>query len=215
MAVAEEALRIAEHARHPYTLAHAHLGLGGVLLRRGGIGEAMAVLERGLAASDEAPALFPPIAGDLAVVYALPGRMGRALELGEQAVARAEATGRLGRLALIATHVGEVQLLADRLAEAEAWGRRALDLAHGHKERGNQVYALRLLGLVSSERSPIDPDAARARFEEAIALAAELGVQPLLARCHLGWGISPGGSAMPARPPVTSRPPPSSSARWA
>jgi tetratricopeptide (TPR) repeat protein len=188
LAVAEEAIHIAEQARHPYSLAHAQLGLGGVLLRRGGIGEAMAVLERGLAACEEAPALFPPMAGDLAVIYALSGRMGRAQELGEQAVARAEATGRMGRLALIATHVGEVHLLAGRLDEAEAWGRRALDLARGHKERGNQVYALRLLGLVAAERHPFHPDAARACFEEAIALAAELGVRPLLARCHLGLG---------------------------
>jgi tetratricopeptide (TPR) repeat protein len=188
LAGAEEAIRIAEQARHPYTLAHAYLGLGGVLLRRGGIGEAMAVLERGLAACEDAPALFPPMAGDLAVVYALSGRMGRALELGEQAFARAEATGRIGRLALIATHVGEVNLLAGRLDEADGWGCRALDLARSHQERGNQVYALRLLGLTAAERHSFDPDAARARFEEAIALATELGVRPLLARCHLALG---------------------------
>ncbi len=185
---AEDALRIATAAEHAYTLAHAHLGLGGVLLRQGRIGEAMGVLERGVAVARDVPFLFPPLAGDLAVVYAVSGRVAVGLELAARAVLQAERMGRLGRLSLITTHDGETNVLAGRMDVARARGERALALAREHKERGNEVYALRLLGVVAAEGVPADLETARARFEEARALAEKLGMRPLLARCLLGLG---------------------------
>jgi tetratricopeptide (TPR) repeat protein len=146
------------------------------------------VLERGLALCSEVPVLFPPFAGDLALVRALGGRAAEAVELATQGVTRAERMGRLGRLSLITTHLGEVQVLAGRLAEAAEQGRRALSLARTQKERGNQVYALRLLGLVASETQPADLGPAIRHFEEALALAETLGMRPLVARCRLGLG---------------------------
>src|SRR5216683_3090291 len=89
------------------------------------------------------PAFFPPFAGDLAIVYALTGRTAEALDLAERAVRQAQSMQRLGRLSLIATHLGEVRLLAGQPAAAEA-----------HQERGNMVYALRLLGLAAAEKQP-------------------------------------------------------------
>ena len=188
IAVAEQAVVQAHAANHPFSMAHAHLGLGGALLRRGRMGEAMSVLERGIALCVDAPALFPPMAGDLAVAYALAGRIERGLELADQAVTGAERMGRLGRLSLIATHQGEVNLLAGRPDAAIRHARRALDLARAQKERGNEVYALRLLALVAAEIDPPDFDTAQSYFGRAIALAEELGMRPLLARCHLGLG---------------------------
>jgi hypothetical protein len=96
---------------------------------------------------------------------------------------------RLGRLSLIVTHLGEVQVLAGDPAAAEAEGRRALALAQGHRERGNVVYAQRLLGLAAASQSPPDLLRARDHQEEALALAGELGMRPLAARCHLGLGL--------------------------
>jgi class 3 adenylate cyclase/tetratricopeptide (TPR) repeat protein len=188
MARAEEGLRLAEAAGHVYSVAYACLGLGGTLLRRGRLGDAQGVLERGLALCADVPVLFPPFAGDLALVRALGGRAAEAVELAQLGVARAERMGRLGRLSLIATHLGEVQVLAGRLAEAGEQGRRALTLARAQKERGNQVYALRLLGLVASERQPVDLGGASRHYEEALALAQALGMRPLVARCRLGMG---------------------------
>src|SRR5215471_8716012 len=45
-------------------------------------------------------------------------------------------------------------LLAGRLEEAQALGERALALAREHQERGNQAYALRLLGDIAARRDP-------------------------------------------------------------
>jgi len=108
--------------------------------------------------------------------------------LATQGVTRAERMGRLGRLSLIATHLGEVHVLAGQLTEAAEQGRRALALSRSQKERGNQVYALRLLGVVASERQPVDLGGASRHYEEALALATALGMRPLLARCRLGLG---------------------------
>jgi tetratricopeptide (TPR) repeat protein len=77
---------------------------------------------------------------------------------------------------------------AGRPAAAEAEARRALALAEGHRERGNLVYARRLLGLAAAEHDPADLPRARAHQREALALAEELGMRPLVARCHLGLG---------------------------
>ena len=186
--VALEGVRLAEERRDTYSLTYALLGLGGTLVRRGQMWEAKAVLERGIGLCAEMPAFFPPFAGDLAIVYALTGRTAEALDLAERAVRQAQSMQRLGRLSLIATHLGEVRLLAGQPAAAEADGRRALALAEAHQERGNMVYALRLLGLAAAEKQPPDLERARGHHAEALALAGELGMRPLAARCHLGLG---------------------------
>jgi tetratricopeptide (TPR) repeat protein len=185
---AEEGVRLAEGRPDRYSLTYALLGLGGTLLRRGEMKQAQPVLERGIALCGEMPALYPPFAGDLGVIYALSGRPAEALELTERGVRQAESMLRLGRLSLIITHVGEVHLITGHPAAAEAEGRRALDLALTHKERGNVVYAKRLLAIAAAEASPPDMDRARAHYTEALELAGELGMRPLAARCHLGLG---------------------------
>jgi tetratricopeptide (TPR) repeat protein len=150
--------------------------------------EALPILERGLALSREAPVLTPPLAGDLGVVYALSGRLSAGLELATRAVAQAERFGRRGRLSLIVTHRGEIRYLAGQLHDAAGDARYALDLARTHGERGNQVYALRLAAMTAAEREPPERDTAVDLYAEALALAGELGMRPLAARCHLGLG---------------------------
>ncbi len=87
----------------------------------------------------------------------------------------------LGRL-------GEAQLLAGRLDEAYALVERALGLARAHQERGNQAYALRLLGEIVAQRAPPTSDQAATHYRQALALAEELGMRPLQAHCHRGLG---------------------------
>jgi len=188
LCVAEEGVRLAEARRDTYSVTYALLGLGGTLVRRGQMWEAKGVLERGVALCADMPAFYPPFAGDLALVYALTGRLADALELAERGVRQAQSMQRLGRLSLLVTHLGEVRLLAGQTAAAAAEGRRALALAEAHKERGNMVYARRLLALAAAEGSPPDVAPARGHYRAALALAEELGMRPLVARGHLGLG---------------------------
>jgi tetratricopeptide (TPR) repeat protein len=72
--------------------------------------------------------------------------------------------------------------------EAPALAERTLVLARGHQERSHQAYALRLLGKVAARREPLERDQAGDYYRQALALAEELGMRPLVAHCHLGLG---------------------------
>ena len=90
--------------------------------------------------------------------------------------------------ALCSLSLGEAQLLAGRLEEAHALAEQALALARAHQERGHQAYALRLLGEIAARREPPEREQAEAYYRQALALADELGMRPLVAHCHLGLG---------------------------
>jgi tetratricopeptide (TPR) repeat protein len=104
---------------------------------------------------------------------------------GKQATA---ASGRLGGHSLKLAQLGEGYLLAGRMDDAITTSQRALDFSLKHKERGNQAWALRLLGEVSAQRNPPRLDKAQDDYGQALALATDLGMRPLVAHCHLGLG---------------------------
>jgi tetratricopeptide (TPR) repeat protein len=90
--------------------------------------------------------------------------------------------------ALCSLSLGEAHLLAGRLEDAHALAERALALTREHQERGHQAYALRLLGEVAVRHDPPERTLAEAHYREALALAEELGMRPLVAHCHRGLG---------------------------
>jgi tetratricopeptide (TPR) repeat protein len=79
-------------------------------------------------------------------------------------------------------------MLAGRLAEAHTLTERTLALARQHQERGHQAYALRLLGEITTRRTPPEREQAESHYRQALTLAEELGMRPLIAHCHLGLG---------------------------
>jgi tetratricopeptide (TPR) repeat protein len=89
---------------------------------------------------------------------------------------------------LIVTHLSEAYMLADRLEEAIACGDRALALARERGQRGYEAWALRHLGEIASCRYPFDAETAEGHYREALGVASELGMRPLVAHCHLGLG---------------------------
>jgi tetratricopeptide (TPR) repeat protein len=72
----------------------------------------------------------------------------------------------------------------------DAWqhARQALDLARQQKDRGDEVLALHQLGVVYAHAAPLDVVQAEAYYQQALALADELGMRPLVAHCHCGLG---------------------------
>ena len=85
-------------------------------------------------------------------------------------------------------HLAGAYVSAGRLDEAATVAERALALARERNERGVEAHALRLQGDISRERDPGGPDAAAASLRDALALADQLGMRPLVAHCHLGLG---------------------------
>jgi tetratricopeptide (TPR) repeat protein len=84
--------------------------------------------------------------------------------------------------------VSEAYLLAGRRQEAVQLAGRALDLARAHKERGHEAWALRLLGEIAAHQAPPEIEAAAQHYRQALTLAEDLGMRPLVAHCDLGLG---------------------------
>ena len=84
--------------------------------------------------------------------------------------------------------LSEAYLLAGREADARAAAQRVLALARPHKERGHEAYTLRLLGEIAAREDSLDSGKAENHYRQALALAEELGMRPLIAHCHVGLG---------------------------
>ena len=190
IAHAEEAVRIAEAVDHPNSLLHAYLGVGFLSLRQRDLSRAIPVLERCLDLCRVYNILlwFPETAAALGCAYACAGRVAEALPLLEQAEQRGAAMGTMGGQSLRVSYVSEAYLLAGRMQEAVQLAGRALDLARAHKERGHEAWALRLLGEIAAHQAPPEIEPAAHHYRQALALAEELGMRPLVAHCHLGLG---------------------------
>jgi tetratricopeptide (TPR) repeat protein len=188
VATGREAVEIAAEVGDAYSICHGALGLGGTLVRQGRFEEAIPVIERAIALGEQVPLLFPPLAADLGLAHARAGRLAKGVELATQAVERATAMGRLGRLALLIAHLGEIYLLAGDLDAASQRATMALDLARAKKERGNQVYGLLLRGEIGARATTPDPSA-REHLEDGLRMATELEMRPLVGRCQLGLGL--------------------------
>jgi hypothetical protein len=90
-------------------------------------------------------------------------------------------TGRLEGRANLVAWLSEVCRLAGRGEEAWQHARQTLDLARQHKERGNEALALYQLGVVHAHAAPPNATQAEAHYQQALALAEELGMRPLVA----------------------------------
>jgi len=136
----------------------------------------------------DSPPLFHAVSFALGYAYALSGRSAEAIPLLEEAVERPAVTGTVEGKSLRTISLSEAYLLAGREADARAAAHRALGLARQHKERGYEAYTLRLLGEIVAREDPLDIGKAEDHYRQALALAEELGMRPLIAHCHVGLG---------------------------
>jgi tetratricopeptide (TPR) repeat protein len=187
----EEGLRIAEAIGHPASLTHASWGIGLLALRHGDLPRALPRLERAMGICQDANLrlLLPWVAVALGAAYTVCGRVTDAVPLLTQAIEQTTAMEMIVMQALCSLSLGEAQLLADRLEEAQALAEQALTLARARQERGNQAYALRLLGDIARQRDPRESELAAAHYQQALGLAEALGMRPLAAHCHRGLGL--------------------------
>jgi tetratricopeptide (TPR) repeat protein len=203
-ALGDEGLRIAEAVDHPASLMVGCWGIGLLFLHQGDLPRALPRLERAVGICREIDLLlyFPRMAVALGAAYTLGGRIADAVSLLTQVLEQTIATAMGVEKALCRLTLGETQLLAGYLEEAHAHAERALAHAREYQERGNQAYALRLLGdIAAARREPPDLEQAEAHYQHALAPAEELGMRPLQAHCHrsLGTLYSQTGRAALAR----------------
>jgi class 3 adenylate cyclase/tetratricopeptide (TPR) repeat protein len=187
----DEAVQIAETTvEQPFTLSHAYLSVALPHLRKGDLPQAIAGFERGLGVcqAGDIQLMLPIVAACLGYAYALSGRLAEALPLLEQAVEHSAAAKHMSVYPLWVVYLSEAYLLAGRIEDASQQARQALERSQDFKQRGHEAYALRLLGEIAAQRQPPDAEAAAAAYQQAMTLADELGMRPLVAHCHLGLG---------------------------
>jgi class 3 adenylate cyclase/tetratricopeptide (TPR) repeat protein len=201
-ALAEEGLHIIEAIGHLGSRMAASWGIGLLSLHHGDLRRALPRLEQavGLCQDADLPSWFPRIAAALGAAYTLGGRITDAVPLLTQAMEQATATESVYQ-AQCSLSLGEAQLLAGHLEKAQPLAEQALMFAREHQERGNQAYALRLLGDIAARRDHSEGESAEAYYHQALDLAEELGLRPLQAHCHRGLGqlYAATGQQEPAR----------------
>jgi tetratricopeptide (TPR) repeat protein len=93
------------------------------------------------------------------------------------------------RQALRLTILSEAHLHAGDLEAACTFAEQALELSRTYKERGNEACVLRLYGDITMQHEHADSKQAEADYQQALALADDLGMRPLAAHCHRSLGM--------------------------
>ncbi len=186
--LADEAIRLAEVAEHPFSLGQAYISVGILHVRWGDLARAIPILERALTLSrvSDVAALFPGVASALGYAYALSGRTVDGIPLLEQAIAHAASRQIRARQSLWDTWLSETYLLARQSNPAREIAQRAVNLSRELGARGNEAYALRIAAEVCAQDEQPKIDEAEPTYRRAIALAVELGMRPLLGHSRLG-----------------------------
>jgi tetratricopeptide (TPR) repeat protein len=187
----DEGLQIAEAVAHPASRMMAMWGSGVLALRQGELPRALTLLTQAVSICQDTdlPCYLPGAAAALGTVHSLAGRWANAVALLTQTLPQTMDTDRVGFQALCDLALGEAQLFAGHLEEAYTLSERALAFAQAHQQRGQQAYALRLLGTIATRHTPLESARAETYYHQALALAKELGMRPLQAHCACGLGM--------------------------
>jgi class 3 adenylate cyclase/tetratricopeptide (TPR) repeat protein len=186
----EEALRLATREGRGQTPLVAHGCLGLLYIAQGDVAHAVRVLDQALAlcrASGER-AWLPAIVTGLGFSSALQGCLAEGRALLEEGISVTIRTGALEGHGRRVAWLSEVCRLAGHGAEAWQHARQALALARQQQARGDEALALHQLGVVQAHAAPPNAAQVEAHYQQALALADELGMRPLQAHCHRGLG---------------------------
>ncbi len=187
---ADEALQIAAALDHPFSLGLAFHGAGRLHLCKGDVQKAIVVLERGydVCRARIVEYWLPVICASLGLAYATCGRPAEAFPLLEQALERLTSAQMMIYQSLVLASLTETYLLAGRMDDATQRAEEALRVSCHRGERGMQAHAIRLLGEIGLHRDPLGDGETEHRYGQALGLATDLGMRPLVAHCHLGLG---------------------------
>ena len=188
--LADEGLQIAEALAHPDSLLNASRGVGLLALRQGNVPRALQVLERAMSIGRDADVsnALHNIGPGLGATYILVRRVADAMPLLTQALDQILAQELSENLVFCRLSLGEAHLLLGHLEEAHTLAEQARVFAQAHQERGNEAYALCLLGDIASHCKPLESNEVKDYYHQALALAQALGMRPLQAHCHRGLG---------------------------
>jgi tetratricopeptide (TPR) repeat protein len=193
LCIADQAVMLAEQAHDDYSLMFALLGLGVVQLRRGLVPAAVPTLKKSLelCRGVGSPTMTALVGAFLGSAYVQGGQLAEAGRMLDEAEAQAATVGlpesTLPR-ALGLSARSEMHGQAGELGEALAHGERSREAFRRIGARGYEAWARWIVATTRSLTGNADSAGVEGGFREALALAEELGMRPLVARCHLGLG---------------------------
>jgi class 3 adenylate cyclase/tetratricopeptide (TPR) repeat protein len=184
----EETLRMAEDLGHAGPMAWALACLGHAYRCRGDVDKAIDLCARGLALAREREVqnMIQFASASLGAAYMLAGRTEEAVACLEEAVEFGRSTNTLNPATLVS--LGQACLSAGRSEDAAQWAHQALEVCRQRRVRNFEAGALHLIGDTAARQKPPALEEARQHYRDALALASELGMRPLVAHCHLGLG---------------------------
>jgi tetratricopeptide (TPR) repeat protein len=185
--VAEPGMDLADRLGSPRWVVAACWGAGGLHLFRGELDAAASYLDHALdlCASLSLRIWFPVIAGFRGYAHVLRGRLAEGRDLLWRAGDAATTEERVHHARWLAW-LGEAHVITGDVAEAANLASLALAMARARGERGNEAWALRLQGEIAAATIPPAVSTTETCYQEACAVAEELGMRPLVAHCHSG-----------------------------
>lgn len=189
MRYANKALSIAEEVDQPYSIATACLALGQIQMVQSGPALAMPTLEKALDICEtwSLDVIFPMAAELLGLACAREGEFDRFLALLQKAEAKTTSS-RIFDTPVSVTAPATGYLLAEKTKEASEFASSALELARERGFRGSEARILYLTGEIATLQNTPDFTNADKYYREALELAEELGIRPLVADCRFGLG---------------------------
>jgi tetratricopeptide (TPR) repeat protein len=173
---------------HPAPIAWALGYLAYAYCGRGDAAKAIDLSARTLALARERDVhnLIQVASAFLGAAYTLAGRTGEAVACLEEAVEAGEATNGVAPATLVS--LGRAYLSAGRPDDATGCAREALAACRERTIRNLEANAIHLMGDIAAGREPPALEEAVQHYRQALVLASELGMRPLVAHCHLGLG---------------------------
>ncbi len=186
----EEGVRVAEDVNGLLERVWAYYCLGRVHQGRGAFDRAVPLLRRAaeLCEGGTVPIYFTRVLSGLGSALYQSGAVAEALPLLRRAIDEAGAINLLYGHSLILVQLGGAHLAGGQRAEAARHAAEALEMSRARGARGDEARALHLHGDIAAGGEPDAVPAALEWYAQALALAEELGMRPLAARCRLGRG---------------------------
>lgn len=188
--IGDEGISIADEVGHGFSQVYANLYVGNAVLRKGDFERSLPLLQRCYELCDVkgSKLLLPLSAASLGYAYAQVGDVDRGIGLLEEGIGAAKELGLVFQLSQQLAWQGEAYLSGAAPERAVESGRLALDLARRHGEKGDEAWALWLLGKALNREAAHPAQAALEALRQAQEMARSRNMVPLLAHCHLEIG---------------------------
>jgi len=188
---AAEALQLAERTQHAYTMSWALFANSILCLLKRDWPKARSLVENwiGTLRTGNVVMLLPWAIASSAWALAQTGDVKEALSRvrqAEQLLGNQTASGILGHRGWAYVAVGRASLLLERHDDARHFGKCSVESSQ--HQPGSLAHALHLLGDVASHPDAFDAETGAAHYRQALAIAKQHGMRPLIAHCNLGLG---------------------------